>query len=75
VLDACSDSDQLLEISKECLQYKKDVRRNEMCILDLQINYFEKCCLYATSACDLMIEDQKTYGEEFDVSSGIFLIQ
>ena len=67
-----SDSDELLEISKECFQYKKEVRQNEMCILDLQINYFEKCCLYATSSCGLMIEDQQKYAEEFERSSGTY---
>ena len=61
----------LIELSNKCIKCQQDVKRNEFCLLDLQMNYFEKCLHYTTASCDLMVEDQQKYHLEFDQSPGI----
>ena len=68
--NACNDNQLLVDLSTKCLKCNEDVKQNELCLLDLQLNYFEKCSSYVTSACDLMVEDQQHYGMEFDQSTG-----
>ena len=74
MVDVENDSSLMLEISYKCFKCKKDVKKNELCLLDLQINYFEKCLNYVTASCDFMVDDEQLYPTEFKDSSGELLI-
>lgn len=70
-LSATGDDDKRqLELTTECFEWHSQLKDNEICLSDLQLNYFEKCCANLRAACDLMVDDQKTYGEEFGESVG-----
>ena len=64
------DEKQKLDLSNECLEWQKQLKDNELCLSDLQLNYFEKCCANITACCDLMIEDELKYAKEFQESKG-----
>ena len=72
IRNASGDDAKLVELSEKCFKCQEDVKRNEFCLLDLQMNYFEKCLHYTSAACDNMEEDQHKYAWEFGQSTGIY---
>ncbi|XP_057300330.1 junction-mediating and -regulatory protein-like isoform X2 [Hydractinia symbiolongicarpus] len=64
------DEDEKLKISQSCLKWQNELKDNEICLNDLQLNYFEKCMANLTRSCDMMVEDNVKYGVEFQQSAG-----
>lgn len=64
------DEDETLKISQSCLKWQNELKDNEICLNDLQLNYFEKCMANLTRSCDMMVEDNVKYGVEFQQSAG-----